>query len=518
MKKIIGIMTVLLLAFASAALAGPKPTAISAKLAYQEGLFFQRTIGNLEKALLSYDRALEAATKVEDSNLLESILLRRAECFKLLGKDNRQQSTIAALHKETRDEASRLGVARFFPPESDMIVQVDLAALLSSPLLKKLNVKAEINPRELEQAIALLGFDPLKDLHKLTMGVTVSDNENLPAEHWLLHAEGDLSGFRPDRLIESGEKHIPGMLPKNRKIHGVDVLVFKLPLPDERVKVMTVGVAFLGKQGVMAGDLKAVKATLAARAGKAPGLAANPKLAGLTGQVPQNATFWMAGVPTQIIKKIEKMRQKNIPGLPANLPEVAGLMLSGRITSDLEAVGLAFTEDLESAKLLGDIFKGILALAQLVPIDEPVVAKFLGSLKVEIKEREVKVSITLPGELITDEEGHIHKAEKEMRRAEKEMRKAEKEMRKAEKEMRKAEEKLMAAGKGQGSLSINTNPWSTVFIDGKKVGNTPLQRIKLKAGRHEVTLVNKKQGIEEKLKIVIEAGKETKIMKVIKRK
>jgi hypothetical protein len=43
-------------------------------------------------------------------------------------------------------------------------------------------------------------------------------------------------------------------------------------------------------------------------------------------------------------------------------------------------------------------------------------------------------------------------------------------------------------------------------------------RIKLKAGRHEVILENKGQGIQEKLKIVIEAGKETKIMKILKKK
>lgn len=493
MKKAIGIIGVLLVALATTALAGPKPTAISAKLAYQEGLFFQRTVGNLEKALQSYDRALEAATQAEDPGLLESILLRRAECFKLLGKENQQQTTIAALQKETRSEAARLGVARYFPPECDMIIHVDLAALLKSPLLQKLNLKAEIDAKELEQAIQILGFDPLEDLHKVTVGVTISDNESLPAEHWLIHAEGNLAGFRPDRLIESGEKHIPGMLPRTRKIHGVDVLVFKVPLPDEQVKVMTIGVAFLGKQGVMAGDLKVIRSTLAARAGKAPGLSANPKLAGLTGQVPKDSTFWLAGVPTQIIRKLEKMGQKKIPGLPANLPEVAGLMLSGRITKDLEAVGLAFTEDLQSARMLGDIFKGVLALAQLVPTDEPLIQKFLGSLKVETKEREVKVSITLPGELIAQEECCPEKKKKPC-----------------------CPEAAKRQSKGMGSLSINTNPWSVVFIDGKKVGNTPLMRVPVTAGRHEITLKNKGQGISQKLKVVIEAGKETKIMKMIK--
>jgi hypothetical protein len=488
MKKSIGIFGILLIAFASTAAAGQNPpTTLSAKLAYQEGLFFQRTIGNLEKALNSYDRALQAATEVEDSGLLESILLRRAECFKLLGRENQQQTEIAALQKETRAATARLGSARFFPPESDMIVQVDLAALLSAPLFERLKMEAEINQEELKQAIQILGFDPLKDLHKLTVGVTISDNYNLPAEHWLIHLEGRLTGFRPDRLIESSKQLSPGVLPRTKKIYGADVLVFKLPLPDEEVKVMTVGVAFLGKQGILAGELKGLESALAARAGKAPGLSANPKLARLTGQVPENSTFWLVGVPTRIVEKLQKMGPNMIPSLPNNLPEVAGLMLSGRVGKDLEATGVAFTEDLHSARLLGDIFKGLLALAQLVPLeDEPLVKKLLSSLKVETKDREVKVSITLPAELIGLDESRPKEAKRK--------------------------------SAGMGSLSINTNPWSVVFIDGKKAGNTPLQRIKLKAGRHEINLVNQAEGIRETLKIVIEADKDTKIMKMFKKK
>ena len=188
MKKTACIIGILIMALSATALAGQKPaTAMSAKLAYQEGLFFHRTVGNLEKALKSYDRALKAATDAEDSTLLESILLRRAECYQLLGQDNQQQTTIAALQKKKKGTTARLGAARFFPPESDMIIQVDLAALLSAPLLEKLDVKAEIDVEELEQAKKLLGFDPLKDLHKVTVGVTLSDSVTMPAEHWLIH-------------------------------------------------------------------------------------------------------------------------------------------------------------------------------------------------------------------------------------------------------------------------------------------------------------------------------------------
>jgi hypothetical protein len=513
MKKTIGILGSLLIAFAATSAAGRQPaTAMSAKLAYQEGLFFQRTVGHLEKALKSYDRALEAATDAEDSRLLESILLRRAECYKLLGRENQQQTIIAALQKEKKATAARLGAARFFPPESDMIVQVDLAALLASlSLLDKLNLKAEIGSEEIEKTFELLGFDLLKDLHKVTVGITLSDSETMPAERWLIHAEGRFSGFRPDRLIEVGKKLAPGVLPRTKKIHGVNVLVFKVPLPQEKVKVMTVGVAFLDDSEILAGDLKVLKSALATRAGKAPGLSANPRLARLIGQVPENSTFWLAGVPTQIINKIQKMEHMHFPGLPKNLPEVAGLMLSGHITETegFEAVALAFTEDLQSARLLGDICKGALALAQLVPVDEPLVQKLLDSLRVETQEREVKVSITLPGNLIASPKevkvfitppGSLIASPKVSITSPGNLKDA----------PRKA--------KGHGSLSINAIPWSVVFIDGKKAGNTPLMRIQLKAGRHDVTLVNEELGIREKLKIVIKAGKETVVSKQLKKK
>ncbi len=481
MKKTVVTLGILLIAFATAAAASP----MSASLAYQEGLFFQRTVGDLEKALKLYDRAMKEAADAEDGDLLESILLRRAECFDLLGRENEQQITIASLREETRAANTRLGYARFFPPESDIIVQVDLAALLSSPLVERLDIKTEIKSEEIDKVVQLLGINPLKDLHKVTMGLTLSENEKMPAEHWLVHFEGNLSALDTERLSKSGEQLAPGKSPPTRKIHDVDVLGFDLPVPEEKGKVMTVGVAPLGQEGILAGDIKSVESALAARAGKAAGLSANTQLANLAAQVPPDSTFWLAGLPNQIVKKLQKMGQIELPGLPQNLPELSGLMLSGRVTKDLEAVGMAFTEDLQSARLLGDIFRGMLALAQLVPLEEePLVKKLVESLRVETGEREVKVYATLPGDLIA-EEGSLPK-----------------------------EARLKATGEGR--LSINTNPWSVVFIDGKKMGNSPLTRIKLKAGAHDVKLVNEAAGISEKLRIVIEAGKETRVVKQLK--
>jgi serine/threonine protein kinase len=68
-------------------------------------------------------------------------------------------------------------------------------------------------------------------------------------------------------------------------------------------------------------------------------------------------------------------------------------------------------------------------------------------------------------------------------------------------------------GGGEGTLRINTRPWSQVYVDGQLIGNTPQMNIPLRAGRHRVTLVNSDFNIRETVTVTIRAGQtETKII------
>jgi len=58
-----------------------------------------------------------------------------------------------------------------------------------------------------------------------------------------------------------------------------------------------------------------------------------------------------------------------------------------------------------------------------------------------------------------------------------------------------------------GYLTLNTKPWAKVSIDGKPFGSTPLFKMKLAPGRHEVRLVNEESGVNVKRSIEIEAGR-----------
>lgn len=68
-------------------------------------------------------------------------------------------------------------------------------------------------------------------------------------------------------------------------------------------------------------------------------------------------------------------------------------------------------------------------------------------------------------------------------------------------------------GSGQGTLRINSRPWSQVTIDGRAIGNTPQMNVALPAGNHRVTLVNPEFNLKKTLTITIKPGQvETQII------
>jgi hypothetical protein len=61
-----------------------------------------------------------------------------------------------------------------------------------------------------------------------------------------------------------------------------------------------------------------------------------------------------------------------------------------------------------------------------------------------------------------------------------------------------------------GSLQITAVPWATVDVDGVAVGKTPLDKIDLAPGRHDVVLTHPKFG-QRRMSVTIKSGKPAKI-------
>jgi len=62
-----------------------------------------------------------------------------------------------------------------------------------------------------------------------------------------------------------------------------------------------------------------------------------------------------------------------------------------------------------------------------------------------------------------------------------------------------------------GSVTVNTKPWSQVFVDGKLKGVTPLYKIKLKSGKQSLVFKNKKENLEVKKTIEVKPNEELKL-------
>jgi serine/threonine-protein kinase len=60
-----------------------------------------------------------------------------------------------------------------------------------------------------------------------------------------------------------------------------------------------------------------------------------------------------------------------------------------------------------------------------------------------------------------------------------------------------------------GRLRLATNPWTTVYFEGRKLGVTPLVDVKLPAGKHVLRAKNPGKGIDGKITVEIRPGETT---------
>ncbi|GAB4203541.1 MAG: hypothetical protein OHK0013_17730 [Sandaracinaceae bacterium] len=66
-----------------------------------------------------------------------------------------------------------------------------------------------------------------------------------------------------------------------------------------------------------------------------------------------------------------------------------------------------------------------------------------------------------------------------------------------------------APSHGHGFLSLVTSPWTSVTLDGRPLGETPLVRVSLPAGTHTLRLRNPEAGIDESYEVTIRSGETT---------
>jgi len=65
----------------------------------------------------------------------------------------------------------------------------------------------------------------------------------------------------------------------------------------------------------------------------------------------------------------------------------------------------------------------------------------------------------------------------------------------------------LTEGVAKGKLKINVKPWADVYVDGKRIGETPLEPLELKPGEYFVLVKNEKLGKKSSSRVIIEPNK-----------
>lgn len=76
---------------------------------------------------------------------------------------------------------------------------------------------------------------------------------------------------------------------------------------------------------------------------------------------------------------------------------------------------------------------------------------------------------------------------------------------------RRVEAKMAPTATQSAFVSVNSDPWSYVVIDGKRIRATPLRSYRITPGRHEIVLRNPDAGLERRFEIEVEPGESKRL-------
>ena len=67
-----------------------------------------------------------------------------------------------------------------------------------------------------------------------------------------------------------------------------------------------------------------------------------------------------------------------------------------------------------------------------------------------------------------------------------------------------------------GYLSVQTNPWTAVYVDGKAIGNTPIADFRVATGSHSVLMENRDLGVRRKINVFVRSNEHVRLSEDLK--
>ncbi len=379
----------------------------------QRGLFLQHTLGELDGALAAYAAALEG---LPPGPATDALRLRRAECLAWRGDGAGVAEALGPLRQRAVEggaEAALLGL----PAGVAAALAIDLGRLRATPWGGELVGEAL---RALERALGSRPGLRLTELRRVLLALELTEGERA-LDGWLLSLEGGLERAAPAELLALGLAAWQALEPRLRSAPGPALELASLAAAAARVSPAAredvdgvelllapsgragadgrperLGVARVGQGSLLLGEEGLLRRALRSRAGTSLGLLGEPRMLGLARRVHAEAAFFLLAAPQPLAAQARRL-DVDLGGAAFGL---SGLLLEGRAGDALGLRAVAFAEDAESVRILGDLARGALALLRLATGSEPglpeEVRGLLAGLAIGAEERALTLELGLP--------------------------------------------------------------------------------------------------------------------------
>jgi len=273
------------------------------------------------------------------------------------------------------------------PADTRFVVGVDVRRLVASDLYAK--NRASMRPEAFAELEARTGVNPERDVDQIVIAGGPSAGAG-PHGAGIVLVSGRFDRYKLSRALETTHKDVTW-----KDHQGTTVYLF-----GEGRKGAGAA-AFLDDDTLVLGSQAAVEETVASRArGSAP-LRTNTAIMALLGRLKPGSTFWMVG---------DQSLLANLPrSLPApgggdgaslQLPAVRTVLVTGDVDPQVALDITAETADEAAAKNLGDVVRGLTALAALQGNNKPELKELAAGLNVTTEANEVHVTARIPHALV----------------------------------------------------------------------------------------------------------------------
>ena len=282
------------------------------------------------------------------------------------------------------------------PADADTVISVNVKQVLGSEIVKQYalgQIKDALKGQDAQKLLTQLGLDPLKDVDRVVVGVSGSDQSDMK---FLAVVRGT---FNPDKLYDAAVAQTKQDADHFSLVKDGDGKMFKYQ-PDNGNPVYA---TVVDKGAVVLGSDK--KLVTAATAGKA---APNKDVAALIGKLDDKSSVWMAAV---VKGKLDNLKLPGgAGGNPAVQKQLAGLEAITAVVNVTENITLDLSlvmKDEEAANQMGQtVAQGLQQVKGLLPILvggqpqlKPLV-KEAQSLKSTVKDKNVVITAKVSGAAI----------------------------------------------------------------------------------------------------------------------